>query len=271
MPKKVKKLRASKVKHKQKSAVQRTREQEYRKLRKRVENRLSKYRTKGYDVSYINIPSIPKRITEGSIKRLNKITTSYIRKHSTVATAMDISTGAVIKTVSGEEYFKEQQKISRSKGIETRKKRKSELLNRKENASDSEGSSYSRDYSNAPHIGDIMMRKIEDLISQYKIENSNLARTVKEWLDNANKAGVIDRLSQITDEQLNQLESDFKYVSQGRTPFYYGTDALHYALTGKNLSLSEWRKIEEGYESDFGADQFDEESFFGYSDDEDDY
>lgn len=264
MRKSVKKLRASKVKHKQKSAVQRTREQEYRKLRKRVENRLSKYRTKGYDVSNISIPSIPKRITEGSIKRLNKITTSYIRRHSTVATAMDISTGAVTKTVSGEEYFKEQQKISRRKGIETRKKKKSEPVVYDEPPSGG-------DYVNYPHIGEIMMRKIEDLIAQYKIENSNLARTVQEWLDDANEFGVIDRLCKITDEQLNQLESDFKYVSQGRTPFYYGTDALHYALTGKNLSLSDWRKIEEGYESDFGADQFDEESFSGYSDDEDDY
>lgn len=271
MPKKVKKLRAAKIKHKQKSAVQRTREQEYRKLRKRVENRLSKYRTKGYDVSNISIPSIPKRITEGSIKRLNKITTSYIRKHSTVATAMDISTGTVTKTVSGEEYFKEQQKISRRKGIETRKKKKAVKSDYNDSSYSSDNSGDYNDYSNAPHIGDIMMRKIEDLISQYKIENSNLARTVQEWLDNANDSGVIDRFSDITDEQLNQLESDFKYISQGRTPFYYGTDALHYALTGKNLSLSDWRKIEEGYESDFGADQFDEESFSGYSDDEDDY
>ena len=271
MRKSVKKLRASKVKHNQKSAVQRTREQEYHKLRKRVQNRLSKYRTQGYDVSSITIPSIPKRITEGSIKRLNKITTSYIRKHSTVATAMDIYTGAVTKTVSGEEYFKEQQKASRRKGIETRKKKKA-------NKSDYSNSSYSpnygdsyNDYSNAPHIGDIMINKIEGLIAKYKIENSSLARTVQGWLDDANDSGVIDRLSEITDEQLNQLESDFKYISQGRTPMYNGTNALYWALTGKNLTASDWRSIQEGYESDYGADQFDEESFSGYSDDEDDY
>ena len=264
MPKRIKKLRRVKIKNKHKSAVQSAREQEYYKVRSRIQHRMSEYRTKGYDVSNINVPPIPKRITEKSINRLNKITTEYIRRHSTVAISMDISTGEVTKRVSGEKYFREQQKVSRIKASQTRKRRKAA-------ESDSYDYSYDSGYSDAPHIGDLMMNKIENLIAQYNVENSSLASTIKGWLDDAKDAGVIDRLSQLTSDMLNDLEEDIRYVSQGKQPKYNGTNALHWSLMGKNLSAEEWRGIQEGYEQDAGANQYDEESFYGYIDDEDDY
>lgn len=266
--------------HRRKSLEQQSRENEYYRIRSRVQHRLSAYRVKGYDVSSINVPSIPKRITEGSINRLSKITTEYIRKHSRVAVAVDIKTGEATKTVSGEKFYKEQQKESRRKAVETRKRRKSKASTAKEierlnseafsSRNNSESSSNS-DYSNAPHIGDLMYQRVVGFIEQYNMQGSSLGKKIQSWLDDANDKGVIDRLAQLTTYQLNDLEQDIRYASQGRMPKYYGVNALHWALTNKNMTAEEWRDIQEDYDSDIGADEFDAESFHADSDDDDDY
>ena len=45
---------------------------EYRKQRRRIQNLIASYRRKGYDVQF-ELPAIPKRITQASIRRLAKI------------------------------------------------------------------------------------------------------------------------------------------------------------------------------------------------------
>ena len=266
--------------HRRKSLEQQSRENEYYRIRSRIQHRLSAYRVKGYDVSSINVPSIPKRITEGSINRLSKITTEYIRKHSKVVVAVDIKTGEATKTVSGEKFYKEQQKESRRKAVETRRKRKAEVSNASEdekrnnassNRTNNSVSSSSRDDTDIPFIGDIMYQKIESLIEQYNMEGSSLGKTIQGWLNDAIDNGTIDRLVQLTTYQLNDLEQDIRYASQGRMPKYYGVNALHWALTNKNLTAEEWRAIQEDYDTDIGADKFDAESFHVDSDDDDDY
>lgn len=267
-----------------KSFEQKSRENEYYRIRSRVQHRLSAYRVKGYDVSDINVPAIPKRITEGSINRLSKITTEYIRKHSKVAVAVDIHTGEATKTVSGEKFYKEQQKEARRKAVETRKRRKAKASNTRENerpATESSSrrntsdSSNSYDYSNAPHIGDLMFQKIEGFIEQYNAQGLSLGKTIQGWLDDAKDKGVIDRLAQLTTDQLNDLELDIRYVSQGKRTSYHGVNALHWALRNEPLTAEEWRDIQEDYDSDAGADKFDEESFYNSDpygfDDNDEY
>ena len=255
--------------HRRKSLEQQSRENEYYKIRSRVQHRLSAYRVKGYDVSSINIPSIPKRITEASINRLSKITTEYIRKHSRVVVAVNIETGEVTKTVSGEKFYKEQQKESRRKAFETRKRRKSKASTARENEQrNSEASSSSGDYSNAPHIGELMYQRIVGFIEQYNMQSSSLGKKIQSWLDDAINNGTIDRLAKITTDQLNDLEQDIRYASQGRMPKYYGVNALCWALTNKNLTAEEWRDIQEDYDTDIGADEFDAESIHADSDDD---
>lgn len=262
--------------HRRKSLEQQSRENEYYKIRSRVQHRLSAYRVKGYDVNSINIPSIPKRITEGSINRLSKITTEYIRKHSRVAVAVNIETGEATKTVSGEKFYKEQQKESRRKAVETRKRRSKASTARENEQHNSEVSSRrnnsdfssSGDYSNAPHIGELMYQRIVGFIEQYNMQSSSLGKKIQSWLDDAKDKGVIDRLAQLTTYQLNDLEQDIRYASQGRMSKYYGVNALCWALTNKNLSAEEWRDIQEDYDTDIGADEFDAESIHADSDDD---
>ena len=262
--------------HRRKSLEQQSRENEYYRIRSRIQHRLSAYRVKGYDVSSINVPSIPKRITEGSINRLSKITTEYIRKHSRVVVAVDIKTGEATKTVSGEKFYKEQQKESRRKAVETRRKRKAKVSNASEdekrnnvssNRTNDPISSSSRD--EFPFIGDIMYQKIESLIEQYNIEGSSLGKTIQGWLNDAIDNGTIDRLAQLTTYQLNDIEDDIRYASKGRLPKYHGLNALHWALTNRNLTAEEWRDIQEDYDTDIGADKFDAESAHADPDDDD--
>lgn len=64
----------------------------YRKERKRVQALINRYKKKGYDVS-IEIPKIPKRITAGSIRNLQKYTAKYV---SSKTFAPDLKTGEII-------------------------------------------------------------------------------------------------------------------------------------------------------------------------------
>lgn len=62
---------------KKSSAVQRA----YTAQRRRIQNLMSSYRRKGYDVQF-QLPSIPKRITPASVRRLQRITPEVVRKQT---------------------------------------------------------------------------------------------------------------------------------------------------------------------------------------------
>lgn len=62
---------------KKSSAVQRA----YTAQRRRIQNLMSSYRRKGYDVQF-QLPSIPKRITPASVRRLQRITPEVVRRQT---------------------------------------------------------------------------------------------------------------------------------------------------------------------------------------------
>lgn len=65
----------------------------YKKHRRRILNQLSKLRKKGFDTSEIKVPKIPKKITEGSVRRLEKMATRGLQEK---ATKVDYDTGEII-------------------------------------------------------------------------------------------------------------------------------------------------------------------------------
>lgn len=65
------------AKRQKKSALQK----EYQKARKNAKARYNRALSKGLALDF-QFPSVPKRITQGSINRLNKINANYISKHS---------------------------------------------------------------------------------------------------------------------------------------------------------------------------------------------
>lgn len=240
-------------------------EREYKKARKNALNRLSYYRTQGYDVSSVSIPDIPKRITSGSIKKLEKVNADYIRKNSKVVTSVNIFTGEPENVISGEEYYKIKKTYKNKKVTKKRTTSESSRTRAKQKESfDNEDSSD----TNYPHMLDLMRDKIEGMIANYNIDSSNFAGMLRNWLDNANTDGLEDRLSNISQADLVFLDKDLYYVSIGRKPKGYGIEAIHNALTGSKMSAKDWKNVNDAVEKDNGADRFDEESFFGSSDDD---
>ena len=245
-------------------------EREYKKARKNALNRLSYYRTQGYDVSSIKMPDIPKRITSGSIKKLEKVNADYIRKNSKVVTSVNIFTGEP-ESISGEDYYKikktyKKKKIAKKHTTSESRKTASNKKEEQFNADDFSN----EDSSDAgyPHMLDLMRDKIEDMIANYNIGNSNFASMIRNWLDNANMDGLEDRLSNMQQVTLALLDKDLYYISIGRKPKGFGIEALHNALMGSKMSAKDWQKVNDAFDADMGADRFDEESFFGSSDDD---
>lgn len=112
-----------------------------------------------------------------------------------------------------------------------------------------------------------MRDKIEGMIANYNIGNSNFASMLRDWLDNANMDGLTDRLLAMPQTVLVDLDKDLYYVSIGRRPKGYGIEAIHNALLNRPMSAEEWNKVNNAFEEDNGADMFDEEAFFGSTDD----
>lgn len=259
--KKHKKLRKASRKSVKRLAV----ESDYKKARKNALNRLSYYRSQGYDVSSVKIPDIPKRITSGSIKKLAKINADYIRKNSRVVTAVNAFTGEPTDVITGEDYYKIKKTYKKKK---TAKKRTiSEIrktrAKQKESFSNEESSE-----NNYPNMPGLMRDKIEGMIANYNVGNSNFASMLRDWLDQANMDGLADRLSNVSQGDLVSLDKDLYYVSIGRMPKGYGIEAIHNALLGRSMSAKDWNSVNDAFEADDGADMFDEESFFGSSDDD---
>lgn len=245
-------------------------EREYKKARKNALNRLSYYRTQGYDVSSVKIPDIPKRITSGSIKKLEKVNASYIRKNSRVVSSVNFITGEPENVISGEDYYKIKKTYKKKKPAKkrttagsrtTREKQKESFSNEDSSNEGSSGSDY-------PDMLDLMRDKIEGMIANYNVDNSNFASMLRDWLDNANMEGLAARLSNVSQGDLVSLDKDLYYVSIGRKPKGYGIEAIHNALLGRSMSAKDWNSVNDAFEADDGADMFDEESFFGNSDDD---
>lgn len=247
-------------------------ESEYKKARKNALNRVSYYRTQGYDVSSIKIPDIPKRITSGSIKKLEKVNADYIRKNSKVVTSVNMFTGEPENVISGEEYYKIKKTYKKKKPVEKKEKpisvgddsgKEKSIIGGGDtfNNDDSGGSGY-------PHLLDLMRDKVEGMIANYNIDSSNFAGMLRDWFDTANMDGLEDRLSKVSQFDLIALDKDLFYISIGRKPKGYGIEAIHNALLGRSMSAKDWQEVNDAFDGDMGADRFDEESFFGSSDDD---
>lgn len=65
---------------------------EYRRERKRVQSLIRRYEKQGLMVN-LELPAIPKRITQGSVNRLAKLTPEKVRKNTV---GVDVSTGEIL-------------------------------------------------------------------------------------------------------------------------------------------------------------------------------
>lgn len=85
-----------------------TLKEQYRRERKRIQNYISRNKKKGIIINFV-LPSIPKRITKGSVSRLHKITPQKLKSY---AEYVDVETG---KIISKTHYEEERERLSQFK------------------------------------------------------------------------------------------------------------------------------------------------------------
>lgn len=163
---------------------------EYNKEVRRLKQAIRRAEKQGYIVPESIIPQRPKTITQGSIRRLAKITPEKIRQKSDFQT---------LETVSSKSNDKEQRKKINKKSKESLKKLQ-------------ENEEFRKEFS----IGEILYRKILDLCDKYSIDNSKGAQLIRGILqDEINTYGkdtVMLALANIADEEiLSAVEYSFHY------------------------------------------------------------
>lgn len=84
---------------------------EYQKNRKRVQSYIREFRKIGYDVDENILPSIPKKITQASVRRLQKITKKAFREKLTEF--IDYETGEILEGKEARKREKEIRKLQR--------------------------------------------------------------------------------------------------------------------------------------------------------------
>ncbi len=104
-------------------------ESQYRKVRSRLLQNLNRMEKRGYDISGINVPKIPKKITAGSIRTLERLNEQRYPKAKYTLTEIKVVKGEekiVEKKVSGTKGREAERKISAIKGVATRKQNKAD-------------------------------------------------------------------------------------------------------------------------------------------------
>ena len=99
--------------------MDKTLKQEYMKQRRRIQRFLSSAKKRGYSFDY-SLPSIPKKITEGSIRKLKEVTPKKLYEKATFTGTSE--TGEVV-TVSGRQGRNIERSKSAAKAVATRKSR----------------------------------------------------------------------------------------------------------------------------------------------------
>ena len=154
---------------------------EYRRQRKRINSTISRLKKAGYFPAINILPDIPKRITQGSVRRLQKIDIEYIYKHSVF---LDVETGELLEGRQPKSKRKPKPKS------DTKKKKKQEQKERYADFTDMVISEYKRQISRFPAIvAEIILRKLDEAIKKSGKDNVAYAlqyknESLSEYLNN---------------------------------------------------------------------------------------
>ena len=164
--------------------------QEYNKEVRRLKQAIRRAEKQGYIVPESIIPQRPKTITQGSVRRLAKITPEKIRQKSDFQ---------AVESVTNKSKDKEQRKKINKKSKESLKKLQ-------------ENEEFREEFT----IGEILYRKILDLCDKYSIDSPKGAQLIRGILQDEistyGKDRVMLALSNIADEEiLSVVEYSFHY------------------------------------------------------------
>ena len=136
-----------KKKVKKKSEEQILLEAEYKRVRRNTRQNIRRLATRGYDVSAIQMPKIPEKITAGSIRRLQELNQKRY-KLSTHEMEVLVESEEGIHTyetrvVKGTKFNYQERQVSNKKAVDTRKKNKANKAARIEKSIEETSKNYS--------------------------------------------------------------------------------------------------------------------------------
>lgn len=155
--------------------------QEYRKQRKRIQSTISRLRKEGYFPAINILPDIPKKITQGSVRRLQKIDIEYIYKKSVF---LDVETGELI------EGRKPKRKAKEKTNTKNKKEKTNQQKERYADFTDMVIREYINQISRFPKkVAEIVLRKLDEAIKKSGKDNVAYALQYKnehlsEYLNN---------------------------------------------------------------------------------------
>lgn len=223
-------------------------ERKYYKERKLVLQRISRAKKRGFAVPEKLLPAIPKKITVGSIRRLEKLSAKYIQEKSEY------------KGKKGAEARREYRKDFVAKRKSSRKANKAEEKEKKESAREEEPYYDYDDGYNAGRQVEVELPEESELVYQEIIRmlsdpsgnrlQSNIALN---FLNSEIEKRGFDDVMRTINESPDELKDDahtIAYVSDGRQ----GQDQIQTALnefivliSGRALSQKEAEEISEQY------------------------
>ena len=163
-------------------------EREYNKQIRRIERRKKEMEQLGYVVDDIKIPTKPKKVTEGTIRRLKKITPKFIREHSRI---VSFETGEFANPNT-----KANERISKENAILA-----SETVTVKKAPSTVKSKS-----KNAPNMDDTIISNFLNLMSQLPIPVYYIIKkTVYRHISKDGKGPVAEALQSMPDSAQNAL------------------------------------------------------------------
>lgn len=169
--------------------------QEYRRVRRNLLRKINRATKRGYIIDNI-VPAIPKKPTEASIRRLEKISANLYEK----VKAIDFETGEIIR---GTERRKQERKEAAAKAQETRR-----ALRYNAEKQITEEFEYS-DYSTFPNEEDMVIANFRSLVISRFPESAGPVLT--RWLNNIIvQQGKIAVAQMLQDAQDNGIIIDYK-------------------------------------------------------------
>lgn len=161
---------------------------EYRKKRKLLMQRVRRMRERGFEIPDEVIPKIPKKITLGSVRRLERLTTQEIAKKSTY---YDVETGEVVE---GRKALAHRRRAAAEKATATRRRnaRSAQARSLKEDEEEGEEPSYStpsaslktvprKEETNAPRFADVVIDNWYKQMSPYA--GKGMYSVLVQWMD----------------------------------------------------------------------------------------
>ena len=204
-------------------------ERDYEKQVRRIEQFIRRAEKRGYRFEAGVLPPRPKKITQGSVRRLQKITPTKLYEK---AQAISEETGHV---VSGIQARKEERRAVALKAAETRKRRKAKIKEEKKQEIEKEKKRESITFENEPGFDEARRKK--DELDKKRLEQDtenefsagkltyNRLQDMINTLDKLQYIKSAGHLQKELDKQISEYGFDLVMQSIGNAPERFWEDA----------------------------------------------